>query len=73
MGIALILLIGAPVVIAATGDGEIGAAGVVVVVVLLLLFMGSVERREAKAWNNRQNYWAYGEEPDWKRKGRDRR
>lgn len=73
MGKALILLIGVPVFIAAMSDGELGAAVVVVVVVLLLLLMGSVERRDTKAWNNRQNYWAYGKEPDWKRKGRPKK
>lgn len=41
-----------------------------VVIFLLGLCMSSVHSEEVKARTNRRRYWAYGEEPDWKRRKR---
>lgn len=57
----IILFLGLVVVVpTALGNGELGVAGLAVVIVVALLFIGSVERRDARAWNNRQEYWAHG-------------
>lgn len=56
------------VIYASIANGEWGPAAVAGVILLFLWFASSIERRDNKAWNNRQNYWAYGEDPDWKRK-----
>ena len=61
------------VIYASIANGEWGPAAVAGVILLFLWFASSIERRDNKAWNNRQNWWAYGEEPDWKRKQRTAR
>ena len=47
-------------VYAAAGNGEWGSVATGIVIILILLLMGSVHRRDVRAWNNRQNYWADG-------------
>ena len=45
---------------AAIGNGEIGAAILGIVIVLVLIGMAAGERKDARAWRNRRDYWADG-------------
>ena len=59
--IAVVIIVLALVVIGASADeGQWGTAVLFGVIALVLLFAGSVERRDAKAYINRRNYWARG-------------
>ena len=73
--IAVMIIIIAVVVISACADnGQWGAAGLTAVITVVLLLMGASERKDARAWINRRNYWASGgpDAPKWKRDERKR-
>ena len=63
----IIGIIGFVVIFTGISNGAWGTVAVAGVILLFLWFASSIERRDNKAWNNRQNWWAYGDEPDWKR------
>ena len=42
------------------GNGEWGSAALVVVITLILIALAAEDRRDTKAWANRQRYWANG-------------
>lgn len=56
----LIGALGLALIIVSIGNGEWGPAGLAVVILLFLMLASSTERRDTKAWNNRQEYWAKG-------------
>ena len=45
-----------------------GGAAICAFIMLIFMSIASDERAEYRARRNRNRYWAYGEEPDWKRK-----
>ena len=45
---------------AALGNGEIGAGILGIVILLGLIGMSAGERKSARAWRNRRDYWADG-------------
>jgi hypothetical protein len=55
--LAVVFIIG---MIACAGNGEWGAFGVGAVIVILLLSLGSVSRRDDRAYNNFMDYWSEG-------------
>lgn len=63
VGVIVFLMIG----ILTGGWGPGAVAGVIVGVVV---FMFQEDKADMKAYYNRRDYWAYGKEPDWKRKQR---
>ncbi len=63
----IIGFIGFVVIFTGISNGAWGTVAVAGVILLFLMLCSSTERRDVKAWNNRQNWWAYGEEPDWKK------
>ena len=54
---ALILVIGAVVVIAALGEGALGPAALGVLIVIVLLCMGRVERKDSQAYVSQREFW----------------
>ena len=52
------------------GVDKCGVIGVAVLVVGVIVTMAQAESEETRARINRRRYWAYGEEPDWKRRRR---
>ena len=54
---ALILFIGAVVVVAALSDGALGPAALGVLIVIVLLCIGRVERKDSQAYVARREYW----------------
>ena len=54
---AMILFIGAVVVVAALGDGALGPAALGVLIVIVLLCMGRSERKDSQAYVARREYW----------------
>ena len=67
----LALLGGAILAITAYTDGT-GFAGYIVggILVLIGVCTMSYHEEDVNARTNRRRYWAYGEEPDWKRNRR---
>ena len=63
VGFVLFLLIGII-------SGEWGMAAVAGVIVGFIVFMFQEDAADMRAYYNRRDYWAYGKEPDWKRKKR---
>ena len=49
------------------------AAVICGILMFISLGVSSDERAHYRAQVNRDRYWAYGEEPDWKRRQRNRR
>ena len=70
MGGLLTLLGIVLIVIGFNGVDKCGVIGVVVLFVGIIASMSRVEREDTRARANRRRYWAYGEEPDWKRRRR---
>lgn len=66
----ILALIGSIILIISLGEHNTGPAivGGIMIVLGLLIFIGSCD--DLKARTNRTRYWAYGEEPDWKRRRR---
>lgn len=58
------------IILGFNGVEHCGVIGVVVLFFGIVIGMISVGHEEMKARINRRRYWAYGEEPDWKRKRR---
>lgn len=57
--IRLIIIVLGGILMYVTGsNGEWGPFAVVLVVTLALLGMGSIERKDARAWYNRTDYWS---------------
>lgn len=64
----MIALIGIVLIILGfNGVKHCGVIGVVVLLVGIVVSMAKIESEETRARANRRRYWAYGEEPDWKR------
>ena len=57
LGIGFILFVAG---YAAAGNGEWAVVGLAVVIFLVIALMASIEKRDTRAWNNRQQYWADG-------------
>lgn len=72
MGAVLIALFGILCVAVAISKGETVAAIIIGAIAFFLIIGKLTEYRDIKAHHNRNNYWAYGVEPDWKRKQRAR-
>lgn len=50
--------------------GSWGPAAIVGVIVGAVVFMFQEDAADMRAYYNRRDYWAYGKEPDWKRRQR---
>lgn len=63
VGLILFLLIGII-------TGSWGPAAIVGIIVGVVVFMFQEDAADMRAYYNRRDYWAYGKEPDWKRRKR---
>ena len=68
----MIMLAGIIMVIIAlnNGDRTLGVVGSAMAVIGFIVLVLSAGAERNKARNNMIRYWAYGEEPDWKRRRR---
>lgn len=66
VGFVLFLLIGII-------TGSWGPAAIVGIIVGVVVFMFQEDAADMRAYYNRRDYWAYGKEPDWKRRQLDER
>ena len=64
VGFVIFLLIG-------LATGGWGPAAIVGIIVGVVVFMFQEDAADMRAYYNRRDYWAYGKEPDWKRRQRD--
>ena len=69
-GFGILFLVVGLLVYANGGPWWIGGAGIVILAVCGIKVLLEVWDMDTRAWYNRTRYWAYGEEPDWKRKRR---
>lgn len=65
MGIGLILFLLIGII-----TGSWGPAAIVGIIVGVVVFMFQEDAADMRAYYNRRDYWAYGKEPDWKRRQR---
>ena len=65
VGFVLFLLIGII-------TGSWGPAAIAGVIVGIVVFMFHEDAADMRAYYNRRDYWAYGKEPDWKRRQRQK-
>lgn len=65
MGIGLILFLLIGIV-----SGHWGESLIVGIIVGVIVSMFQDDKADMRAYYNRRDYWAYGKEPDWKRKQR---
>ena len=65
MGIGLILFLLIGII-----TGSWGPAAIVGIIVGAVVFMFQEDAADMRAYYNRRDYWAYGKEPDWKRRKR---
>lgn len=65
MGIGLILFLLIGII-----TGSWGPAAIAGIIVGVVVFMFHEDKADMRAYYNRRDYWAYGKEPDWKRKQR---
>lgn len=65
MGIGLILFLLIGIV-----SGHWGESLIVGIIVGVIVSMFQDDKAEMRAYYNRRDYWAYGKEPDWKRRKR---
>lgn len=68
MGIGLILFLLIGII-----SGHWGEAAIAGIIVGVVVFMFQEDAADMRAYYNRRDYWAYGKEPDWKRRQRDER
>ena len=46
------------------------AIGILILLICLIAFVNGVWKMSAKAWWNSRRWWAYGERPDWTKRGK---
>lgn len=68
MGVGLILFLLIGII-----SGHWGEAAIVGIIVGVIVSMFQDDKAEMRAYYNRRDYWAYGKEPDWKRRQREER
>lgn len=61
IGFILFLLVG-------IATGAWLEAAIVGAIIGVVLFMFQEDKADMKAYYNRRDYWAYGKEPDWKKR-----
>ena len=66
--IGWVLLIVGVILIVNKIESPVCAIGIAILIVCFVRLCLKVWKRDARAWANRQRYWAYGERPDWKKR-----